>query len=118
MGLQLEMNFLLPRAYRVRLSPTGRANDRQKQEPRPQFFRQSTTHQKAPSQTTNFISQLLVGVAFRPIPEQHRQPNATIGRSICALNLVNLRKYWRLKNMKSIDGLPTEFAPDSMVPPG
>lgn len=29
----------------------------------------------------------------------------------------NLRKYWGLKNMKSIDGLPTDFAPDSMAPP-
>jgi hypothetical protein len=29
----------------------------------------------------------------------------------------NLRKYWGLKNMKSIDGLPTNFAPDRMVPP-
>jgi hypothetical protein len=27
------------------------------------------------------------------------------------------RKYWGLKNMKSIDGLPTDFAPDSMAPP-
>jgi hypothetical protein len=29
----------------------------------------------------------------------------------------NLRKYWGLKSMKSIDGLPTDFAPDSMAPP-
>jgi hypothetical protein len=29
----------------------------------------------------------------------------------------NLRKYWGLKNMKSIDGLPTGFSPDSMAPP-
>lgn len=34
-----------------------------------------------------------------------------------AQGLDNLRKYWRLKNTKSIDGLPTEFAPDSMAPP-
>jgi hypothetical protein len=27
----------------------------------------------------------------------------------------NLRKYWGLKNMKSIDGLPTDFAPDIMA---
>jgi hypothetical protein len=27
------------------------------------------------------------------------------------------RKYWGLKNMKSIDGLPIDFAPDSMAPP-
>jgi hypothetical protein len=31
--------------------------------------------------------------------------------------LENLRKYWGLKNMKSIDGLPTGFTPDSMIPP-
>jgi hypothetical protein len=29
-----------------------------------------------------------------------------------------LRNYWGLKNMKSIDGLPTGFAPDRMAPPG
>ena len=29
----------------------------------------------------------------------------------------NLRKYWGLKNMASIDGLPTEFAPDVMASP-
>lgn len=29
----------------------------------------------------------------------------------------NLRKYWGLKNMRSIDGLPTGFAPDVMAPP-
>ena len=28
----------------------------------------------------------------------------------------NLRKYWRLKNSVSIDGLPTEFAPEAMLP--
>ncbi len=35
-----------------------------------------------------------------------------------AQGLDNLRKYWRLKNMRSIDGLPTEFEPDRMMPPG
>jgi hypothetical protein len=34
-----------------------------------------------------------------------------------AQGLENLRKYWGLKNMKSIDGLPTGFTPDSMIPP-
>lgn len=29
----------------------------------------------------------------------------------------NLRKYWGLKNMRSIDGLPTGFDPDAMAPP-
>lgn len=28
-----------------------------------------------------------------------------------------LRKYWALKNMRSIDDLPTGFSPDSMAPP-
>ena len=28
----------------------------------------------------------------------------------------NLRKYWGLKNSKSIDGLPTGFVPDAMAP--
>ena len=34
-----------------------------------------------------------------------------------AQGLDNLRKYWRLKNMQSIDGLPTGFSPDDMLPP-
>jgi hypothetical protein len=34
-----------------------------------------------------------------------------------AQGLESLRKYWGLKNMKSIDGLPTGFTPDSMIPP-
>ena len=29
----------------------------------------------------------------------------------------NLKKYWGLKNTRSIDGLPTEFAPDTMGAP-
>ena len=29
----------------------------------------------------------------------------------------SLVRYWGLKNMKSIDGLPTGFATDSMAPP-
>lgn len=29
----------------------------------------------------------------------------------------NMRKYWTLKNMKSIDGLPTAFEPDTMASP-
>lgn len=32
--------------------------------------------------------------------------------------LDNLRKYWGLKNLKSIDGLPTGFAPERMAPQG
>ena len=34
-----------------------------------------------------------------------------------AQGIDNLRKYWGLKNKKSIDGLPTGFAPDSTIPP-
>ena len=29
----------------------------------------------------------------------------------------NIRKYWNLKNKKSIDGLPTGFEPDTMALP-
>ena len=42
-----------------------------------------------------------------------RQPGALLDRRTAS----TLRKYWRLKNMKSIDGLPTNFTPDSMAPP-
>ena len=31
--------------------------------------------------------------------------------------LDNLRKYWLKKNMRSLDGLPTSFAPEAMLPP-
>jgi hypothetical protein len=34
-----------------------------------------------------------------------------------AQGIDNLRKYWGLKNTRSIDGLPTGFAPDTMAPP-
>jgi Pyridoxamine 5'-phosphate oxidase len=34
-----------------------------------------------------------------------------------AQGMDNLRKYWGLKNMESIDGLPTGFSPDTMIPP-
>jgi hypothetical protein len=30
--------------------------------------------------------------------------------------LENLRKYWLKKNMRSLDGLPTQFEPDAMLP--
>ena len=33
-----------------------------------------------------------------------------------AQGIDNLRKYWGLKNVRSIDGLATEFAPDVMAP--
>jgi hypothetical protein len=31
--------------------------------------------------------------------------------------LENLRKYWLKKNMRSLDGLPTQFEPEAMLPP-
>lgn len=34
-----------------------------------------------------------------------------------AQGINNLRKYWALKNTRSIDGLPTGFSPDAMAPP-
>lgn len=34
-----------------------------------------------------------------------------------ALGIDKLRKYWRLHNARSIDGLPTEFDPEAMAPP-
>jgi hypothetical protein len=34
-----------------------------------------------------------------------------------ARGIDKLRKYWGLKNMHSIDGLPTQFDPDTMAPP-
>ena len=47
----------------------------------------------------------------------YKQERGSLVRYWAARSIDDLRKYWRLKNMKSIDGLPTEFAPDSMVPP-
>jgi hypothetical protein len=50
---------------------------------------------------------------------------ASSGRRVFCFHLVRywtaqgidkLRKYWGLKNMRSIDGLATEFAPDVMAP--
>ena len=47
----------------------------------------------------------------------YRQERGSLVRYWTAQGLDNLRKYWGLKNMKSIDGLPTGFSPDSMIPP-
>ncbi|MGX1324968.1 hypothetical protein AB7M17_008421 [Bradyrhizobium sp. USDA 377] len=47
-----------------------------------------------------------------------KQERGSLVRHWTAQGLDKLRKYWRLKNMKSIDGLPTDFAPDSMAPRG
>ena len=48
----------------------------------------------------------------------YKQERGNLVRYWTAQGVNNLRKYWGLKNMKSIDGLPTGFAPDSMAPPG
>jgi hypothetical protein len=47
----------------------------------------------------------------------YKQERGGLARYWTARGIDNLRKYWGLKNMKSIDGLPTGFAPDSMAPP-
>lgn len=46
----------------------------------------------------------------------YRRERGSLVRYWTAQGIDNLRKYWGLKNMKSIDGLPTSFAPDSMAP--
>lgn len=48
----------------------------------------------------------------------YKQERGSLMRYWTAQGVNNLRKYWGLKNMKSIDGLPTGFVPDSMAPPG
>ena len=47
-----------------------------------------------------------------------KQERGSLIRYWTAQGVGNLRKYWGLKNNKSIDGLPTGFVPDSMAPPG
>jgi hypothetical protein len=47
----------------------------------------------------------------------YKQERGSLVRYWTAQGIDGLRKYWGLKNMKSIDGLTTEFAPDSMAPP-
>ena len=46
----------------------------------------------------------------------YRQERGSLVGYWTARSIDNLRKYWSLKNMKSIDGLPTGFAPDRMAP--
>jgi hypothetical protein len=48
----------------------------------------------------------------------YRQERGSLVRYWTRQGVDNLRKYWGLKNMKSIDGLPTGFVPDSMAPQG
>ncbi|QAU44267.1 pyridoxamine 5'-phosphate oxidase family protein [Bradyrhizobium guangzhouense] len=47
----------------------------------------------------------------------YKQERGSLIRYWTAQGIGNLRKYWGLKNNKSIDGLPTGFVPDSMAPP-
>ena len=47
----------------------------------------------------------------------YKEERGSLVRYCTAQGIDNLRKYWGLKNMKSIDGLPTGFVPDSMAPP-
>ena len=47
----------------------------------------------------------------------YKQERGGLVRYWTAQGIDNLRKYWDLKNKKSIDGLPTGFAPNSMIPP-
>jgi hypothetical protein len=45
----------------------------------------------------------------------YKEERSSLIRYWTAQGLDNLRKYWGLKNAKSIDGLPTGFSPDSMA---
>ena len=47
----------------------------------------------------------------------YKQERGSLVRYWTAQGVNNLRKYWGLKNSKSIDGLPTGFVPDTMAPP-
>jgi hypothetical protein len=47
----------------------------------------------------------------------YKEERGGLVRYWTAHGLDNLRKYWGLKNMKSIDGLPTGFSPETMIPP-
>jgi Pyridoxamine 5'-phosphate oxidase len=47
----------------------------------------------------------------------YREDRPNLVRYWTARGINNLRKYWGLKNMRSIDGLPTDFSPDAMAPP-
>ena len=46
----------------------------------------------------------------------YKEERGSLIRHWTRQGLDNLRKYWGLKNMKSIDGLPTGFAPERMAP--
>ncbi|MGE0851351.1 MAG: hypothetical protein AB7O44_17285 [Hyphomicrobiaceae bacterium] len=46
----------------------------------------------------------------------YKQGRGSLVRYWTAKDIDNLRKYWSLKNKMSIDGLPTGFDPDNMIP--
>src|SRR5262245_11074457 len=48
----------------------------------------------------------------------HKADRQNLVRYWTTQGIDNLRKYWGLKNVRSIDGLATEFAPDVMAPRG
>jgi hypothetical protein len=48
----------------------------------------------------------------------YKQERGSLVRYWTVQGIDNLRKYWGLKNMRSIDDLPTGFSPDSMAPRG
>jgi hypothetical protein len=45
----------------------------------------------------------------------HKEDRQSLVRYWVRQGAENIRRYWSLKNMKSIDGLPTGFDPDSMA---
>lgn len=47
----------------------------------------------------------------------YREDRQNLTRYWTAQGIDRLRHYWGLKNMRSIDGLPTQFDPDVMAPP-
>jgi hypothetical protein len=47
----------------------------------------------------------------------YKEERGGLVRHWTAQGIDGLRKYWGLKNLKSIDGLPTGFAPDTMASP-
>ena len=47
----------------------------------------------------------------------YREDRPNLMRYWTAQGIDKLRKYWGLKNTRSIDGLPTQFAPGVMAPP-
>ena len=47
----------------------------------------------------------------------YKEERGSLVRYWTAQGIDNLRKYWRLKNARSIDGLPTDFVPETMAPP-